>query len=165
MAAEQAVTVREFEAGDEAAFRQLNEEWITHYFKLEPKDEVVFADPQGTVLSNGGRIFFAVRGQQVLGCCALMAMSPGEFEVAKMAVTTAAQGLGIGRLVLEHVIAVAKAAGAKRLFLETNHALTPAIRLYESVGFRHIPKELAQPSPYARADTPMELWMKDDISE
>jgi GNAT superfamily N-acetyltransferase len=157
------VSVREFEAGDEAAFRRLNEEWITRYFKLEPKDEIAFANPRETILSKGGRVFFAVRsagsGEEVLGCCALVAMEQGEFEVAKMAVTASAQGLGIGRLLMETVIAAAKAAGTKRLFLETNHALTPAIRLYESVGFTHIRKERAKPSPYERADTPMEMWV------
>lgn len=157
------VAVREFEAGDEAAFRRLNEEWITRYFRLEPKDELAFANPRETILNKGGRIFFAVRssakGEEVLGCCALLVIGPGEFEVGKMAVTASAQGLGLGRLLMEHVIAAAKAAGAKRLFLETNHALTPAIRLYESVGFTHIPKERAKPSPYERADVPMEMWL------
>jgi ribosomal protein S18 acetylase RimI-like enzyme len=157
------VVVREFEAGDEAAFRRLNEEWITRYFKLEPKDEYAFAKPRETILSKGGKIFFAVRassdGEEVLGCCTLVAMAPGEFEVAKMAVTASAQGLGLGRMLMEHVIAAAKTAGASRLFLETNHALTPAIRLYESVGFTHIPKERAVPSPYERADVPMEMWV------
>ncbi len=152
------VLVREFVAGDEAAFRRLNEEWITRYFKLEPKDEVAFANPQETILRKGGRIFFAVRasggGEQVLGCCALLVMGPGEFEV-----TASAQGLGLGRLLMETVIAAAKVGGAKRLFLETNHALTPAIRLYESVGFTQIPKERTVPSPYERADTPMEMWL------
>ena len=56
------VRVREFVAGDEAAFRRLNEEWITRYFKLEPKDEVAFANPRETILEKGGRIYFAVRG-------------------------------------------------------------------------------------------------------
>jgi ribosomal protein S18 acetylase RimI-like enzyme len=154
------VRVREFVAGDEAAFRRLNEEWITRYFKLEPKDELAFADPRSMVIEKGGRIFFAERAGEALGCCALLAMGPGEFEVGKMAVTASAQGLGLGRLLMEHVIAAAKAAGAERLFLETNHALTPAIRLYESVGFTHIPKERAQPSPYERADVPMEMWLR-----
>jgi GNAT superfamily N-acetyltransferase len=162
--------VREFVAGDEAAYRRLNEEWITRYFKLEPKDEVAFANPRETVIAKGGRIFFAVRaggdGEEVLGCCALLAMGAGddgaiaEFEVAKMAVTASAQGLGIGRLLLDSVIAAAKAAGAKRLFLETNSALTPAIRLYESVGFTHVPSERRGVPTYARVDVVMEMWVK-----
>jgi putative acetyltransferase len=92
-----------------------------------------------------------------VGCCALMAMGEGEFEVAKMAVTEAAQGLGIGRRLLEGVIAEARAAGARRLYLETNSKLTPAVRLYESVGFQHVPGERVVPSPYVRANVYMEM--------
>ena len=55
------IVVREFEVGDEAAFRRLNEEWITRFFKMEAKDEESFADPWGKILKKGGRIFFAVR--------------------------------------------------------------------------------------------------------
>ncbi len=35
---EEYVVIRPFQAGDEIAFRQLNEEWITRYFRLEEKD-------------------------------------------------------------------------------------------------------------------------------
>ena len=151
--------LREFEAGDEDAFRRLNEEWIVRYFKLEAKDEYAFANPRETILDRGGRIFFTVRGDDVLGCCALVAMGPGEFEVAKMAVTPRARGAGVGRFQLEAVVAAARTAGVKRLYLETNHALTPAIRLYEGVGFVKVPEERVVPSPYARADVYMEMWL------
>src|SRR5215467_5250854 len=133
--------VREFQPGDEEAFRTLNEEWITRYFALEEKDSASLRDPHGKILDRGGRIFFAVRGDRAVGCCALVPMGPGEFEVAKMAVTESARGGGIGRRVLERTVAEAKAAGARRLYLETNHVLETAIHLYESVGFRHVPKD------------------------
>jgi GNAT superfamily N-acetyltransferase len=151
------LTIREFSQGDETAFRSLNEEWITRYFRMEPKDEASFADPQGTILSRGGRILFAVKDDRPVGCCALLAISPGNFEVAKMAVAESVRGCGIGRRLLETVIAEARAAGAHRLYLETNSKLTPAIRLYESVGFRHLPADRVVPSPYSRADVYMEL--------
>jgi putative acetyltransferase len=154
-----AVWVREFQAGDEAAFRRLNEEWIVRYFKLEAKDTYAFDNPRETILDRGGRIFFAVRGEECVGCCALLAMGPHEFEIAKMAVTASAQGLGVGRKVLAACIDAARAMGAKRLYLETNHALTPAIHLYEAVGFQHLPPERVTPSPYARADVYMEMWL------
>ena len=48
-------------------------------------------------------------------------------------------------------------AGGRRLWLETNRAMTPAIRLYESMGFRHVPAERAIPSLYARSDVQMEM--------
>jgi putative acetyltransferase len=151
------VTIREFGPGDEAAFRQLNEEWIIRHFALESKDEAALADPRRTILDRGGRIFFALQDGRPIGCCALLAMGPGEYELAKMAVTESFQGAGIGRRLLERTIAEARAAGATRLYLETNQKLAPAIRLYESVGFRHLPPERFAPSPYARSNVQMEM--------
>jgi ribosomal protein S18 acetylase RimI-like enzyme len=72
-----------------------------------------------------------------------------------MAVTAACQGMGIGRKLLEAVVDAARAAGIRRLYLETNHTLAPAIRLYESIGFQHVPPRHV--SPYARADVFMEM--------
>jgi putative acetyltransferase len=154
------LTIREFIPGDEIAFRRLNEEWILGNFAMESKDENVLADPRRTILDRGGRIFFAVCQGGTVGCCALLAMGPGEFEVAKMAVTESSRGAGVGRRLLESAIAVARACGATRLYLETNHRLAPAIRLYESVGFRHLPPDRIVPSPYARADVYMELHIE-----
>ncbi len=151
------VSVREFTPGDEVSFRQLNEAWITRYFVLEPKDEIIFADPQSSILGGGGRIFFAVSQGEVVGCCALLAMGPGEFEVAKMAVAESHQRAGIGRLLLQNVIAEARASGATRLYLETNRNLAPAIKLYRSLGFRDLPPERVIASPYTRANVFMDL--------
>lgn len=153
------VTIREFRAGDESCFRQLNEEWITRYFVLEPKDKESFAHPQESILDRGGRIFFAIQNGETVGCCALLALGNNEFEVAKMAVTTSCQRTGIGRYLLSKVIAEARASGATRLYLETSRKLTPAIQLYESLGFRHLPPERIVPSSYARADVYMELYL------
>ncbi len=154
------LTIREFRPGDESAFQKLNEEWITRYFAIEPKEAELLADPQGAILDRGGRIFLAVRNNQTIGCCALLVIAPGEFEVAKMTVAESARGSGIGRSLLEKVIAEARALGARRLYLETNQKLTPAIRLYESLGFRHLPPERIVPSAYARANVYMELFIE-----
>jgi putative acetyltransferase len=77
-----------------------------------------------------------------------------------MAVTPACQGTGIGRKLLQTVIEAGRASGARRLYLETNHILKPAIRLYESMGFRHLSPDRIIPSPYARADVYMELLFR-----
>jgi putative acetyltransferase len=155
------LTIREFASGDGIVFRRLNEEWILRYFALEPKDMETLADPERTILARGGRIFVAVRDGEAVGCCALAAMDPGEFEVVKMAVTESCQRIGAGRRLLERAIAEARASGATRLYLETNHKLAAAIRLYESLGFRHIPPERVVSSPYVRADVFMELRIEN----
>ena len=156
--AEVEVTIREFLPGDETAFRRLNEEWILRYFAMEAKDEEALADPRRTIVDRGGRIFFAVQQGKEVGCCALVTSGPGEYEVAKMAVTESCQGMGVGRRLMERAIAEARASGARRLFLETNKRLAPAIRLYESVGFRHLPPR--SDSEYARSDVYMTMELE-----
>ena len=48
----------------------------------------------------------------------------------------------------------ARAAGAHRIYLESNSALTPALTLYRSAGFVDLPPA---PTPYARCNVWMEL--------
>jgi putative acetyltransferase len=151
------IYIREFRPGDERLFRELNEEWITRYFAMEPSDHEKLGDPQGNILDQGGRILLAFDGNRGVGCCALVAMKAGEFEVAKMAVTETHQGKGIGHRLIAATIAKAREIGAKRLYIETNHTLTPAIRLYKAHGFQELPPERIVHSPYARADVFMEL--------
>jgi hypothetical protein len=45
------------------------------------------------------------------------------------------------------------------LYLETNTKLQNAIRIYEAVGFRHLPAEQVKPSPYTRANVYMEMTL------
>lgn len=149
-----AVQFRSFQPGDAEVFRRLNEAWIEKHFGLEEHDREMLGDPEGYVLAKGGHIFFAVVDGKPVGCCALIVMSPGVFEVAKMAVDEAWQGRGIGRRMLAYTIGQGRALGATSLYLESSSRLANAIHLYESLGFRHLPPK---PSPYARANVFMEL--------
>ena len=151
------VFIRPYAPGDGRVFHALNMEWLTAYFRVEPKDEATLSDPEGTILVTGGQIFLADWEGRTVGCVALLPIPDG-FEVAKMAVTPAAQGRGVGRALLEAAIAWARAQKASRLYLESNSRLAPALRLYESVGFRHLPPGLT--SPYARADVFMEMVLE-----
>src|ERR1700689_1020608 len=80
------VEFRAFRAEDAAAFRELNEDWITKDFGLEAKDRETLGDPEGHILQMGGHIFMAVVDGKAVGCCALLVVRPGVFEVAKMTV-------------------------------------------------------------------------------
>jgi putative acetyltransferase len=151
------VEIRGFEKGDEAAFRELNEAWIAKYFVLEDADRAALGDPSGYILGRGGHVYMACAGGRAVGTCALIVTGPDAFEVAKMAVDEAYQGMGIGRKLLQHAVAEAKQLGAKTLSLETNTKLQSALHLYETTGFRHLPAERVAPSAYARANVFMEM--------
>lgn len=153
------VRIVDFDPGHAAAWARLNIDWLTEGgFAIEAKDHRVIHDPQGAILDPGGRIFMVERvngsrKREAIGCCALMAMADGGFEVAKMTVTPAARGRGLSLRLLEACEAAARAAGAHRLYLETSSTLTVALALYDRFGFRRLPP---QETPYARADVFME---------
>ena len=148
------IHLRPYRAGDAKAFRLLNEAWIEKYFGMEKSDYAVLGDPEGYVLAKGGHIFFATAAGAPIGCCALIPVEPGVYEVAKMAVAEEWRNRGIGRRVLAYAIEQGRALGAKKLYLETNSKLENAIHLYEALGFRRLPP---QESPYARANVFMEM--------
>src|SRR5271168_3274352 len=103
------ITLRTFRPGDEKPFKELNEAWISRDFAIETGDREVLNNPQGKILSHGGEICLAELDGAVVGCCALVAMGPGEFELAKMTVFEAARGKGIGRMLLRFAIGQARA--------------------------------------------------------
>jgi GNAT superfamily N-acetyltransferase len=136
------------------AWKSLNEHWIlAGGFTIEAKDEWVLNDPDGAILSKRGAIFIAELDGCPVGCCSLMAMDDGGYEVGKMAVDAAAQGRKLGERLLEACEAKARSGSAHRLYLETNAAQTYAIALYRRFGFVDLP---AQPTPYARCN----VWME-----
>lgn len=82
--------------------------------------------------------FFTVREDGVLlGCGALKRLGADHGEVKSMRTADAALGRGVGRAMLHHLVATARAMGMTRLSLETGSTaqFAAANRLYESEGF------------------------------
>jgi GNAT superfamily N-acetyltransferase len=150
----QEVEIIDYNPQYKAAFRELNEEWITALFKMEESDYKSLDHPEEYILQKGGHIFFALINGAAVGTCALIKMDCSAFELAKMAVSPQAKGKGIGFLLGNAAVEKAKERGAKRLYLESNTKLEPAINLYYKLGFEKI---TGPPSPYQRVDIQMEL--------
>lgn len=112
---------------------------------------------------QSGTILIALDKDNPVGCCALIKMDADNYELAKMAVSPKAQGKGegIGLLLGEKIIERTKLIGIKRLYLESNSVLTPAINLYEKLGFNHIK---GATSPYERCNVHMEYHFTNEKS-
>ncbi|SFC33801.1 Acetyltransferase (GNAT) family protein [Flagellimonas taeanensis] len=139
-------------------FKELNEAWITKYFKMEKMDYTALDHPKEYILDKGGYIAVAILDNQAVGVCALIpSQKEGyDFELAKMGVSEHLQGKGIGKLLARHVIDKAKEMGAKKLYLESNRVLGPALSLYQKLGFKEM---IGATSPYERSDIQMELHL------
>jgi putative acetyltransferase len=77
----------------------------------------------------------------LLGCVAVRELSPVDGELKSMRTVAEARGRGLGRLLLEHVIAESQRRGYRRLSLETGSQdfFAPARRLYARHGFTECP--------------------------
>ena len=150
--------VRPYCADDAAAFKALNVAWISKHFTVEPSDLKALEHP-GRILESGGAILIADLGGGCVGTAALLPYDADTLELAKMTVSEECRGMGIGAALMETSIDLARALGARRLYLESNSKLAPALALYERYGFQHLPVERRPASPYARADVFMELML------
>lgn len=82
--------------------------------------------------------FFTLReGGALLGCGALKRLEPGHGEIKSMRTANEALGRGVGKVLLDHLVATARSEGMTRLSLETGSTdqFAAAIRLYEKEGF------------------------------
>ncbi len=94
-------------------------------------------------------------GSEIAGCGALKRLDAQRGEIKSMRVADPYLGRGVGRALLEHLIREARAQRLESLWLETgsSEAFTPALRLYESAGFRRC-------APFADyVDDPFSVFM------
>jgi ribosomal protein S18 acetylase RimI-like enzyme len=73
--------------------------------------------------------------------------SDDEAAVRMLVVDPAAQGRGIGALLMTECLDRARAAGKKRMVLSTGPLMTAAHRLYERLGFTRLPERDWTPVP------------------
>jgi GNAT superfamily N-acetyltransferase len=138
-------------------FAELNFEWLEKYFYIEDYDKEVLTNPEKYILNEGGQILYALIDGKAVGTVALIKRDEGVFELSKMAVTEDFKGLRIGQKLMYACIDYAGQHGVKRLFLDSNRTLIPALKLYDKVGFKEIPTPAD--TPYERADIRMELYL------
>lgn len=137
-----------------AIFKSLNLEWLDKYNLTESHDLMILNDPKGTIIDNGGAIFLAKYGDEIVGTAAVINEDHGIFELAKMTVAPAFRGKGISKLLIEKCIEAAKQLQAKKIILFSNSQLQTAIALYKKYGFTHVDFTDA---PFLTADIKMEL--------
>ena len=119
----------------------------------EPVDPNVFLPP-------GGAFVVARLDGEPVGCGAVRRHGGehGTGEVKRMYVRPGAPGLGVARLVLAELEAIAADLGYTRLRLETGLRQPEAVRLYETAGWHRI-------EPYGfYADSPLSVCFGKDLA-
>lgn len=98
------------------------------------------ADDSGLVLDasiDDGEVLVARDGDEIVGHLQLVpTKQSGVVEIKNMAVTTARQGTGIGRALIERALEVARQEGRGRVLVATGTGDVGNLRFYQRLGFR-----------------------------
>ncbi len=149
------VEIVEYQKEYKKYFKSLNYAWISKYFKVEETDQRLLTNPD-KIIMQGGAILFASLNNQIVGTCALIKIDDGKFELTKMAVDENYQGRQVGKKLGLAVIEKSIELGAKKLILESNKKLIPALNLYKKLGFVPVCSDHHK-SMYQRVNITMEM--------
>jgi GNAT superfamily N-acetyltransferase len=115
-------------------------DWATERIRIELGIVIPAEDDHPTavldeLLASGGRLYVAEVDGEAVGVGGLKLLSDTAGEIKRMFVRPAAQGLGVGRAIVQQLIADARALGCQTIYLESASFMHPAHALYRSVGF------------------------------
>ena len=91
------------------------------------------------VAAGEGALLVAYLDDVPVGCGAVRRLDETTAELKRMYVDPAVRGQGIGRALVEALEREARLLGITRIVLETGTRLSPAIKLYQGMGYARIP--------------------------
>jgi putative acetyltransferase len=105
--------------------------------------ETMYGKPKGCFI-------YATINEQILGGVAIRKLDPEICEMKRLFVYNSFQGNGVGKLLCDKIILIARDLGYRKMRLDTVSKLKSAIGLYEKIGFYEIKAYCSNPDPTAR---------------
>ncbi|KAB2823135.1 MULTISPECIES: GNAT family N-acetyltransferase [Aliivibrio] len=131
---------------------QLLKEHLEDMYATSPPESVHALDV--SALKVPEITFFSCwKGEQLLGCAAIKELDSNHAELKSMRTSNHARKLGVGTLLLNHVLKVSSDRGYKKISLETGSQefFKPARNLYEKFGFQYCdPFADYKPDPHSQ---------------
>jgi GNAT superfamily N-acetyltransferase len=110
----------------------------------------------GAYAPPGGRLALAMVEGQPAGCVALRRLDACRAEVKRLYARPAFRGFGLGRALLEWVMAEARAAGYSEMVGDTMPVMGKALALYDRMGFERC-------EPYAPKPTEGAIYIRKTL--
>ncbi|PMJ91685.1 GNAT family N-acetyltransferase [Vibrio sp. 10N.261.55.A7] len=107
-----------------------------------PSDAEVDSMSTFYTLQNRSRYLVALLDGKVVGGCGLAPFGHDgkTCELKKLFLLEESRGLGLGKRLSLDCLAFAKEQGFTQCYLDTLSNMVSAVRLYENLGFEHLPK-------------------------
>ncbi len=148
------IKIVDFRPEHQPWFEKFNRAWIEELFEMEPMDEWVLMHPNKAMLEGGGAILMAEYVGVPAGTVGLRRVDEDTVEFTKMAVDINFRRKGIAEMLCYASFKKAAELGVGKIILYSNTKNAVAIKMYEKVGFRHIPVETGV---YKRANVKMTI--------
>ena len=130
------LTFRPFSPADQAATRRLILNGLgDHFGTIDETMNPDLDDIEIHYVRPGHRFVLVERDGALVGTGALIEEEPGVGRLVRMSVSRHHRGQGIGRALVSHLIAEARARDYRRVVIETNDDWWDAIGLYRACGF------------------------------
>ncbi len=142
---------------DAADVRSLLSAHLSFANEHSPPEHVHALDVSG--LCTPDISFFSARDDQsLLGVGALKRLDDTHAEIKSMHTAASTRGRGVGRAMVEHLLAYARLGNYERVSLETGtmEAFSPARQLYRTMGF----EPCAPFAPYAASEYSICMTMR-----
>ena len=94
-------------------------------FTAEPQSGYFIALHEGVIVGGAG--YYPTEG-----------LPNGTCELVKMYLNASVRGMGLGRKMIDFVLAAAKQKGYNQVYLETMPELKKAVKVYEQFGFSYL---------------------------
>jgi GNAT superfamily N-acetyltransferase len=139
-------------------------ERIRHEFGIViPTEEDHPTDLLNELLEPEGRLYVAEVSGVAVGVGGLKRLSNGIGEIKRMYVRPQARGLGVGRAIVEQLIADAREIGFRTIYLESASFMHSAHALYRSVGF--VPSGSYPGREFEGADHDVSVFMRLELHQ
>jgi GNAT superfamily N-acetyltransferase len=115
--------------------------------------EAEVAGLPGAYAPPGGALVLALVEGQAAGCAALRRFDAQRCEAKRLYVRPRFRGLGMGRALLDWVIAEARTIGYREMVGDTIPQMAVALAMYDRAGFERT-------GPYAEAPTPGAIYLR-----
>ena len=153
------IAIVEYKSEHQPYFEKFNRAWIEEMFEMEPLDEWVVSHPDEAIIAPGGAILMAEYDGVPAGTVGLRKLDDETYEFTKMAVDQNYRRLGIAEALSYASFEKARELGAARIILYSNKKNAGAVKLYEKIGFTHLPVEN---DVYKRANVKMEYSLTNN---
>lgn len=159
---EAGINIEPYSLKNKTDFERIWTSWLVNAIGIKPQQEDLndVRNPMDCYIARGGMVFYANKNNECYGVVGVKKISLNNYEFGKLVVVDKARGNGLGKRLVQTCIDYVVKNNGSNLYLQTNHILEQAIKMYSNMGFVHTspPEEM---NVLSRTDT----IMKKPINE